>query len=124
VYSAWRGTERKKVHGDWSLEDFSKTVRLTNSRRLLLASFSGNVIAMNIFRFFLGGWFESAANRSLDEFMHLKLNDLMQWRGISGPAPGIAAAFVGGRARISVAVRRHGVPILRYRMDLFFSATI
>jgi len=118
VYSAWRGTERKKVHGEWSLEDFSKTVRLTKSRRLLLASFSGKVIAMNIFRFFPGGLFESAANSSLDEFMHLKPNDLMQWRGIQWAcAQGLRRHSLGGAHEFLLRFGGTVVPILRYRMD-------
>lgn len=118
VYSAWRGTERKKVQGDWPLRDFEKTVRLTKNRRLFLALFSGKVIAINIFRFFPGGLFESAANSSLDEFMHLKPNDLLQWRGIQWAcAQGFRRHSLGGAHEF---LRRFGgtvIPIIRYRLD-------
>jgi len=118
VYSAWRRTERKKIHGDWSLEDFSKTVRLTRSRRLLLASVSGKVIAMNIFQFFPGGLFQSAANSSLDEFTHLKPNDLMQWRGIQWAcAQGLRRHSLGGTHEFVARFGGTKVPILRYRLD-------
>lgn len=118
VYSGWRGTQRKKVKGDWSFESFKKTVRLTNNRRLFLALLEGKVIAINIFRFFPGGLFESAANSSLDEFIHLKPNDLLQWRGIQWAcAQGCRRHSLGGAHEF---LRRFGgpvVPILRYRLD-------
>ena len=118
VYSAWRGTERKQVHGEWSFEAFEKTVSLRNNRRLFLATFSGKVIAINIFRFFPGGLFESAANSSLDEFMHLKPNDLLQWRGIQWACDqGLRRHSLGGAHEF---LRRFGgtvTPIVRYRLD-------
>jgi hypothetical protein len=118
VYSAWRGTERKQVRGDWSFESFEKTVRLKNNRRLLLATFSGKVIAINIFRFFPGGLFESAANSSLDEFMHLKPNDLLQWRGIQWAcAQGLRRHSLGGAHEFLLRFGGSVAPILRYRLD-------
>lgn len=118
VYSAWRGTERKQVHGDWSFEDFEKTILARNNRRLFLATLEGKVIAINIFRFFPGGLFESAANSSLDEFVHVKPNDLLQWRGIQWAcAEGFQRHSLGGAHEF---LRRFGgtvVPILRYRLD-------
>jgi len=118
VYSTWRGTERKKVQGDWSFEAFEKTVRLRNNRRLFLARSSGRVVAINIFRFFPGGLFESAANSSLDEFMHLKPNDLLQWKGIEWACrQGLRRHSLGGAHSF---LKRFGgtvVPILRYRLD-------
>jgi hypothetical protein len=118
VYSAWRSTERKKVQGDWSFESFEKTVRLSNNRRLFLASFSGKVIAINIFRFFPGGLFESAANSSLDQFMYLKPNDLLQWKGIQWAcAQGFRRHSLGGAHEFLLRFGGTVVPILRYRLD-------
>lgn len=118
VYSAWRGTERKKVRGDWSFESFEKTVRAKNNRRLLLATFSGQVIAINIFRFFPGGLFESAANSSLDQFNYLKPNDLLQWRGIQWAcAQGLRRHSLGGAHEFLLRFGGTVVPILRYRLD-------
>jgi hypothetical protein len=118
VYSAWRGTQRKNVHGDWSFEDFSKTVRLTNNRRLFLALFSGKVIAINIFRFHPGGLFESAANSSLDQFIHLKPNDLLQWSGIQWAcAQGFRRHSLGGTHEFLLRFGGTVVPISRYRVD-------
>jgi hypothetical protein len=118
VYSAWRGTDRKEVHGDWSFESFEKTVSLRNNRRLFLASFSGKVIAINIFRFCPGGLFESAANSSLDQFMHLKPNDLLQWKGIQWAcAQGLRRHSLGGTHEFLLRFGGTVVPILRYRLD-------
>jgi hypothetical protein len=118
VYSGWRGTQRKKVKGDWSFESFTKTVRLRNNRRLFLAMFEGKVIAINIFRFFPGGLFESAANSSLDEFIYLKPNDLLQWRGIQWAcAQGLRRHSLGGAHEFLLRFGGPVVPIIRYRLD-------
>ena len=118
VYSAWRGTERKQVHSDWSLADFSKTVRLTKNRRLFLALLSGKVIAINIFRFYPGGLFESAANSSLDQFNLIKPNDLFSWRGIQWAcAQGFRRHSLGGAHEFLLRFGGTVVPILRYRVD-------
>jgi hypothetical protein len=118
VYSEWRGTERKKVRGDWSFDSFAKTMRLRNNRRLFLATHSGKVIAINIFRFFPGGLFESAANSSLGKFMHLKPNDLLQWRGIQWAcAQGLKRHSLGGSHEFLVRFGGKVVPTFRYRLD-------
>jgi len=118
VYSAWRGTERKQVQGSWSFESFEKTVGIKTNRRLFLARFEGKVIAINIFRFFPGGLFESAANSSLDEFMHLKPNDLLQWRGIEWAcSQGLRRHSLGGSHGFLLRFGGTVVPILRYRLD-------
>jgi len=118
VYSAWRGTERKEVHGDWSFESFEKTMRVRSNRRLFLATFEGQVIAINIFRFFPGGLYESAANSSLDEFMNLKPNDLLQWKGIQWAcAQGLRRHSLGGTHEFLLRFGGTVVPILRYRLD-------
>jgi hypothetical protein len=106
------------VHGDWSFESFEKTVNLRSNRRLFLASFSGKVIAINIFRFCPGGLFESAANSSLDQFMHLKPNDLLQWKGIQWAcAQGLRRHSLGGTHEFLLRFGGTVVPILRYRLD-------
>lgn len=121
VYSAWRGTERKQVQGEWSFDSFQKTVSLKSNRRLFLATHAGKVIAINIFRFFPGGLFESAANSSLDEFMHLKPNDLLQWRGIQWAcAQGLRQHSLGGAHEFLLRFGGTVVPIFRYRLDQTF----
>lgn len=121
VYTAWRKTERKKVRGDWSFENFQKTVSLRGNRRLFLAWYAGKVIGINIFRFFPGGLFESAANSSLDEFMHLKPNDLLQWRGIQWAcAQGLRRHSLGGVHEFLLRFGGTILPILKYRLDRTF----
>ncbi|HEV7217899.1 MAG TPA: GNAT family N-acetyltransferase [Terriglobales bacterium] len=118
VYVAWRQTDRKTVQGETNtFEVFEKSAHLTN-RIMLLARLSGKAIAINIFRFFPGGLFESAANNSLDEFLHLKPNELLQWRGIEWACQhGMQRHSLGGAHQF---LRRFGgnvVPISRYRRD-------
>jgi hypothetical protein len=119
VYRAWRSTQRKAIKGSGrTFEVFDKAARLTASRRVFVARVAGKPAAMNIFRFFPGGLFESAANSSLDEFMHLKPNDLLQWRGIEWACRhGMRRHSLGGSHQF---LRRFGgtiVPVLRYRLD-------
>jgi len=118
VYAAWRKTERKVVAGEKaSFEVFEKAAQLEN-RRMFLARVQGRPIAINVFRFFPGGLFESASNSSLDEFLHLKPNELLQWRGIQWACEqGLRRHSLGGAHQF---LRRFGgtvVPVLRYRLD-------
>jgi peptidoglycan/xylan/chitin deacetylase (PgdA/CDA1 family) len=119
VYQAWFRTERKEIHGNARpFEIFERAARLIDNRVIFVARFSGKPVGMNIFRFFPGGLFESSANSSLDEYMHLKPNDLLQWRGIQWAcAHGMRRHSLGGAHSF---LRRFGgtvVPILRYRLD-------
>jgi Acetyltransferase (GNAT) domain len=119
VYQAWRGTDRKELRGTTFTADvFTRAALLTTSRRLFLARLSGKVIAMNIFRLCPGGLFESAANSSLDEFMHLKPNELMQWRGIEWAcSQGLRRHSLGGSHQFLLRFGGTVVPIIRYRLD-------
>jgi hypothetical protein len=118
VYSTWRKSGRKAIRSDWDLSDFEKTMSLQNNRRLFLATFEGRVIAFNIFRFFPGGLFESAANSSLEEFMHLKPNDLLQWRGIQWAcSQEMRRHSLGGAHDFLLRFGGSVVPILHYRLD-------
>ena len=118
VYRSWRKTERKKVQSNWSFPDFEKTMGLRENRRLFLAIFQGRVIAFNIFRFYPAGLFESAANSSLEEFMHLKPNDLLQWRGIQWAcAQGMRRHSLGGSHEFLLRFGGTVEPMLHYRLD-------
>jgi hypothetical protein len=118
VYSAWRKTDRKEVKSDWTFSDFEKTMRVRSNRRLFLATFEGKVIAFNIFRFFPDGLFESAANSSLEQFMHLKPNDLLQWRGIQWAcSQGMRRHSLGGAHDFLLRFGGTVAPILHYRLD-------
>jgi Acetyltransferase (GNAT) domain len=118
VYCAWRRTERKKVkYKRLTFETFENGHRLPN-RRLFLAELSGKVIAINTFRFYSGGLFESAGNSSLDEFLHLKPNDLLQWKGIEWAcSQGLRRQSLGGAHMFLTRFGGTVVPILRYRLD-------
>jgi hypothetical protein len=118
VYLAWRQTGRKTVQGETStFEAFERSAHLAN-RKMFLARVAGKVIGVNVFRFFPRGLFESAANYSLDEFLHLKPNDLLQWRGIEWACQqGLRRHSLGGAHQF---LRRFGgtvAPIIRYRRD-------
>ena len=122
VYSAWRETERKTVHTKRiSFETFAKTARLRGNRLRLVARVAGKPVAINSFRFFPNGLFESSANSSLDEFIHLKPNDLLQWRGIEWAcAHGLRRHSLGGSHNFLLRFGGTVVPILRYRLDRTF----
>jgi hypothetical protein len=119
VYKAWRETERKELRGTaFTFEVFERAAQLTNNRRLFLARLSGKVVAINIFRFCPGGLFESAANSSLEEFMHLKPNELLQWRGIEWAcSQGLKRHSLGGSHQFLLRFGGTVVPIIRYRRD-------
>jgi len=119
VYSVWRETERKTIHNrKVSFETFEKAARLRGNRLRLLARVAGKPVAINSFRFFAGGLFESSANSSLDEFMHLKPNDLLQWRGIEWACRhGLRRHSLGGSHQFLLRFGGTVVPILHYRLD-------
>jgi len=119
VYLAWVDDESNMAKGERrSFEHFEAAQVLKKNRRLFLAECSGKVIAINMFRFCPGGLFESAANFSLAEFLHLKPNDLLQWRGIEWAcSQGLRRHSLGGAHPF---LRRFGgtvVPVIRYRLD-------
>jgi hypothetical protein len=119
VYCAWRQTERKTMMGEGNtFEVFEKAVSLKGNRRLFLARVSGKAVAINRFRYCPGGLFESSGNSSLDEFIHLKPNNLLQWRGIQWACQqGLRRHSLGGSHPFLVRFGGAVVPILHYRLD-------
>jgi len=119
VYSAWRQRRGKEARGlSLSFELYEKAMSLKGNRRLFLARVSGRVVATNIFRFFPNGLFESSANTSLEEFIHLKPNDLLQWRGIEWACRnGLRRHSLGGSHQFLLRFGGTVVPILHYRLD-------
>ena len=119
VYWAWGRSERKKVKRKrHRFENFVNGHRLLKNRRLFLAELSGKLIAINTFRFYSGGLFESALNCSLDEFLHLKPNDLLQWKGIEWAcSQGLRRHSLGGAHPFLTRFGGTVVPVLRYRLD-------
>jgi hypothetical protein len=122
VYSAWRETERKTVHTrKMSFEFYDKVARMKENRLRLIARAGGKAIAVNTFRFLPGGLFESSTNSSLDEFIHLKPNDLLQWRGIEWAcAHGLRRHSLGGSHQFLIRFGGTVIPIFRYRLDRTF----
>jgi hypothetical protein len=119
VYLAWHDSERKALTGvRRTFENFEAAQLLTRNRRLFLAELQGKVIAINMFRFYERGLFESAANYSFEEFLHLKPNDLLQWKGIEWAcAQGLRRHSLGGAHPFLTRFGGTVVPIIRYRMD-------
>jgi Acetyltransferase (GNAT) domain len=119
VYSAWRSTVRKTVVGDkLDFEAYEKSQRLKENRRLFIARVEGKAVAINGFRFYPGGLFESSSNASLDEFIHFKPNDLLQWKGIEWACSnGLRRHSLGGSHQFLARFGGTVIPILRYRLD-------
>jgi hypothetical protein len=115
----WRQTTRKKI---WTpqipREVFEQRFRNPENFRFILARHSGKVIAGMTLRFCRGGLIESSNHSSLDEYLHLKPNDLLEWKGIEWAcSEGFRRCSLGGAQMFH---RRSGgiiVPIIRYRMD-------
>jgi GNAT acetyltransferase-like protein len=119
VYLKWRETERKKIVGELlSLDSFMTGRALTANSRLFVARYAGKIIAGIIVRFFRGGLLEFAGHSSLDEFLHLKPNDLLQWRVIEWACQeGFPRACLGGAHTFHARFGGTLVPIHRYRID-------
>jgi Acetyltransferase (GNAT) domain len=98
-----------------------KAFELRSNRRLFLATAEGKIIAGSVFRFTPGGIVEYAANSSLDEFLHLKPNDLLNWRAIEwAHAEGFQKYDLGGS---HLFLRKSGgtlVSTYRHRLDRSF----
>ena len=118
VYSAWRKTERKKIQHNQTFASIEKVHHLRGNHRRFLASYKGKVIAATGLRFFRGGIIEYSNNCSLDEFIHLRPNDLLIWKTIQWAcAEGFSRYSLGGAHPF---LRKSGgtvIPICRYRLD-------
>ena len=119
VYEAWRGTKRKHVHGDrLPLEVFKERFRLKNNFQFILANFSGRIIAGIILRFAPTGLVECASNSSLDEFLHLRPNDLLVWNAIQWACnQGFSRMSLGAGHRFLREFGGISIPVYRYRKD-------
>jgi CelD/BcsL family acetyltransferase involved in cellulose biosynthesis len=119
VYCRWFGTTRKKIGGRrLSFEYFQERFSLRENVRAFLARYGGQVIAGTTLRFFPGGLVEYSNNSSLDEFLHLKPNDLLLWNAIEWACrEGFPRFSLGGAHKF---LREFGgtlTPIYRYRLD-------
>jgi hypothetical protein len=121
VYSTWRQTKRKKIVHNHSFRTIEQVHGLPRNHLRFLARFQGKVIAATGLRFLSGGLVEYANNCSLDEFMHLRPNDLILWKTIQWACEqGFTKYSMGGAHPF---LRKSGgtvVPIYRYRLDRSF----
>lgn len=121
VYSAWKHTPRKQIHHNRSFQQLEAIHNMPQNHRRFLAKYQGKVIAATGLRFYRGGLVEYANNCSLDEYLHLRPNDLLIWRTIEW-------ACEQGFSRYSLGashpfLRKSGgtiIPIHRYRLDRSF----
>lgn len=121
VYSRWQQTPRKEIIHNLSFDAIEKVHHLRNNNRRFLARFEGKVIAATGLRFQPAGMVEYANNCSLDEFMHLRPNDLLIWRTVEWAChQGFTKYSLGGAHPF---LRKSGgtvIPICRYRLDRSF----
>lgn len=119
IYLAWVDAKASEAKGERrTFENWEAAQKLAGNRRLFLAELEGKVIAINTFRFYPGGLFESAANFSLNEFLHLKPNDLLQWKGIEWACcHGLRRHSLGGAHPFLTRFGGTVVPVIRYRLD-------
>jgi len=119
IQARWKQTSRKVIHyPTFSVDQFEQRYRLRENIRLFLARHEGKIIAGATIRFFPGGLLEYANNASLDEFLHLRPNDLLVWKVIEWAcAEGFPRFSLGGA---HLFLRKFGgtvIPIHRYRLD-------
>lgn len=121
VVSAWRNTKRKTIRHACSFAAAEKVHSMRGNHLRFLASYQGRVIAVTGVRFFPGGLIEYANNSSLDEFTHLRPNDLLIWKTIQwASAMGFSRYSLGSSHPF---LRKSGgtlVPTYRYRLDRTF----
>ena len=114
IYTDWC---RRKEIAPSSFEVLEEAFRSQN-RRLFLARYEDKIVAATIIRLYPGAMIEYAANSSLDQYIKLKPNDLLQWRIVEWAcAEGYKSYSLGGA---HLFLRRMGgsiVPVYRYRVD-------
>jgi hypothetical protein len=79
VYVAWSKRKGLPILSSDTLLDI---YRHRNCRRLFIARHRGKLIAALVVRVYPGGVAEFVANNWLQEFQHLRPNDLLHWRAI------------------------------------------
>jgi lipid II:glycine glycyltransferase (peptidoglycan interpeptide bridge formation enzyme) len=119
IYLRWRRTTRKVIRTERiSREVFESRIGRQENFKFFLARSSAAVIAGITLRLFAGGLVEYANNSSLDEFLHLKPNDLLVWKAIEWACEQRFLRFsLGGAHRFLREFGGRLVPILRYRVD-------
>lgn len=119
VYLTWRETERKTIRAEklsWPV--WERRFQQPENFRFFLARHSGNVIAGITLRFLAGGLVEYSNNSSLDQFLHLRPNDLLLWRAIEwAKGQGFQRFSLGASHRFLREFGGEVVSIWRYRLD-------
>jgi Acetyltransferase (GNAT) domain len=104
-----------------SHEPFDRMLALMGNRKLFLALVDGKIVAGSVFRFVPGGLVEYSANSSLEQFRHLKPNDLLLWRAIEWACrSGFRRLSMGGRGHWHSKLGGTLVPVYHYRLDRTF----
>lgn len=115
VYCRWASRKGLPIE-PW--DELEAAVSSTQNRRLFLARFDGRVIAGTIVRYAPGGIMEYSANSSLEEYLRLHPNDLLNWRAIEWAcAQGLQQYSLGAT---HLFLRKFGgciKPSYRYRLD-------
>ncbi len=122
LHAKWRHTKRKKISTPQiSQAVFYQRFERSGNFAFILAKYSEKLIAGITLRFFPGGLVEFSNHSSLDEFLHLKPNDLLQWKCVEWACEqGFRRCSFGGAHTFH---RRFGgtvFPISRYRLDRTF----
>lgn len=122
VNVGWHHTKRKKIKSPQIPWDaFLERFRQDGNFAYMLARYSGKVIAGITLRVFPGGLVEFSNHSSLDDFLYLKPNEVLQWKCIEWACQqGFRRCSLGGAHTFH---RRFGgrvIPILRYRLDRTF----
>ena len=114
IYSDW--CARKEIAPP-AFEVLEEALRSQN-RRLFLARYEDRIIAGTIIRLYPGGMIEYAANSSLDKYLKLKPNDLLQWRVVEWAcAEGYNRYSLGGAHLFLLKMGGSIAPVYRYRVD-------
>jgi len=119
VHTRWHQTKRKKIlTPQIAWEVFSQRFCQSGNYVFMLAHYLGKVIAGITLRFFPGGLVEFSNHSSLDEFLYLKPNDLLQWKCIEWACgEGFRRCSLGGAHTFHTRFGGTVVPIFRYRYD-------
>ena len=122
VYSRWRQTPRKKIlEAETTFEGYDRRFRLNANRKLFLARVDGKTVAGVFLRFHEGGLAEYSAGSSLDEYLHLRPNDFLQWKTIEwAQSRGFKAYSLGGANQFHRAFGGAVIPAYRYLLDRTF----
>lgn len=119
VYCRWRRTPRKTIPmGQLPPSVFAEAYKLRDNRRLFLARHGGRIIAGVTVRFQRGGLLQNQESASLDEYLHLRPNDLLLWKTIEwGHAEGFSRYSLEGAHTFFRRMGGSVVPVYRHRLD-------